>query len=115
IAATVTMKAAPDGRSIVMTCEIENRSNNPIRQALFPDFAGLLPFAGVKNTTFRNSAFGMQPFVELAPTEEKRAWHYVQPKAAYSVEYTSGGFHLSDMVVRWMDFGGLNGGFSLFP
>src|SRR6185436_14064359 len=48
-------------------------------------------------------------------TEEKRAWHYVQPTSSYSVRYTSGGLHLSDMVVRWMDFGGLKGGFSLFP
>jgi hypothetical protein len=82
---------------------------------VFPDFDGLLPFAGLGQTTFRTASFGVQPFVELAPTEEKRAWHYVQPTSSYSVRYTSGGLHLSDMVVRWMDFGGLKGGFSLFP
>ncbi len=115
VSATVTLEAAPDGRSIVMSCTIENRSNNAVRQVLFPDLGGLLPFAGAADTTFRTSAFGMQPFVQLAPTEETRVWHYVQPASSYSVQYTSGGLHQSDMVVRWMDFGGLQGGFSLFP
>jgi hypothetical protein len=115
VSATVTLKAASDGRSIIMKCEIENRSKTPVRQVVFPDFGGLLPFAGTSNTLFRTAAFGMRPFEELAPTEEKRAWHYVQPTSSYSVQYTSGGFHKSDMVVRWLDFGGLKGGFSLFP
>ena len=57
----------------------------------------------------------MRPFEALAPTEENRTWHYVQPVSSYSVEYTAGGLHRSDMAARWMDFGGLNGGFSLFP
>jgi len=115
LAATVTLAEAPDGRSIVLSCAIENRSDTPIRQVLFPDLGGLLPFAGAEHTTFRTCAFGMQPFVQLAPSEETRVWHYVQPSSSYSVRYTSGGLHLSDMVVRWMDFGGLAGGFSLFP
>jgi hypothetical protein len=101
VSATVTLKAAADGRSVAMACEIRNGSKTPVRQVLFPDFAGLLPCCGTKDTTFRTSAFGMQPFVDLAPTEDSRVWHYVQPFAAYSVTYTSGGRHLSDMVVRW--------------
>src|ERR1035437_12280 len=32
VAATVTMKAAPDGRSVIMTCTVENNSKNPVRQ-----------------------------------------------------------------------------------
>jgi hypothetical protein len=115
VSATVTLKAARDGRSVIMACTVENRSKTPVRQVIFPDFSGLLPFAGRANTTFRTCAFGMQPFVQLAPTEESRVWHYVQPSSSYSVQYTSGGLHLSDMIVRWMDFGGLKGGFSLFP
>jgi hypothetical protein len=115
VSATVTLTAAPDGRSIIMACSVENRSQIPVRQVIFPDLGGLLPFAGAADTTFRTSAFGMQPFVQLAPTEDTRVWHYVQPSAALSVQYTSGGRHLSDMVVRWMDFGGLKGGFSLYP
>ncbi|MFI5386674.1 MAG: hypothetical protein ACHQ50_11205 [Fimbriimonadales bacterium] len=115
VCATVTLKGAPDGRSIVMACEVENRSKTPVRQVIFPDFGGLLPFAGAADTTFRTCAFGMQPFVQLAPSEESRVWHYVQPFSSYSVQYTSGGFHQSDMIVRWMDFGGLKGGLSLFP
>jgi hypothetical protein len=115
VSATVSLKAGADGQSVVMKCMVENHSNITIRQVVFPDFAGLLPFAGTSNTTFRTAAFGMRPFEELAPTEEKRAWHYVQPKSSYSVQYTSGGLHKSDMVVRWLDFGGLQSGFSLFP
>ena len=115
IAATVTLAAASDRRSIVMTCSVENHSDVAIRQVLFPDFAGLLPCAGTADTTFRCCAFGLQPFVRLAQTEASRVWHYVHPTAAGSVEYTSGGLHLSDMIVRWIDFGGLDGGLSLFP
>src|SRR5262249_53667052 len=107
VSATVTLTAAADGRSMVMKCALENHANVPVRQVVFPDFAGLLPFAGPSNTTFRTASFAMRPFEELAPTEEKRAWHYVQPMSSYSVQYTSGGLHKSDMVVRWMDFGGL--------
>jgi hypothetical protein len=115
VSATVSLEAGADGQSVVMKCVVENHSNITIRQVVFPDFAGLLPFAGISNTTFRTAAFGMRPFEELAPTEEKRAWHYVQPMSSYSVQYTSGGLHKSDMIVRWLDFGGLQGGFSLFP
>jgi len=115
VGATVTLKAADDGQSIIMQCEVDNRSKTDVRQVVFPDFAGLLPFAGPSNTTFRASTFGIKPFETLAATEENRTWHYVQPTSSYTVQYSAGGLQRTDMAARWMDFGSLKGGFSLFP
>ena len=41
VAATVTLKAAADGRSVSMSCSIDNRSPKPVAQILFPDLVGL--------------------------------------------------------------------------
>ena len=41
VAATVTFKAAPDGRSTILSCSIDNRSTRPITQVLFPGPAGI--------------------------------------------------------------------------
>ena len=48
--ATVTLTAAPDRRSVVMKCRIENRFSQPIPQILFPDFAGLRPVGPPQDT-----------------------------------------------------------------
>ena len=54
VSATVTLKAAADKKSVLMACRIENHSGNAVRQVLFPDFLGLLPFAGPAQTEFRS-------------------------------------------------------------
>ena len=114
VAATVRLKAAPDQRSIIMTCEVINRSANDIRQVIFPDLAGIQPFAGKDRTYFRTGGFASLPFLELGPNEDRESLQYMIDTAAYSQEYQSGGmFH--PMFVRWMDLGGLHGGMSLFP
>ena len=56
VSATVVLRAAADGRSIVMTCRIENRSKRPVRQVLFPDLLGLVPTGAAKDTQFRTGA-----------------------------------------------------------
>lgn len=114
VSATMRLVAAPDGRSVIMTAEVRNESKNDVRQVIFPDFAGLLPFAGVSGTWFRTGGFGSLPFIELAPDDNKASIQYMIDVASYSVEHKSGGI-FNDMFVRWMDFGGLNGGLSLFP
>ena len=114
VSATVRLTKAPDGRSVIMTCEIKNDSDQPIRQVLFPDFPGLLPFDGADGTWFRTGGFGGLPFLELAPNEDKVSQQYMTDFASYSVEHKAGGI-FNDMFVRWMDFGGLTGGLSLFP
>jgi len=114
VSATVRFSAHPDGRSVIMTALVENNSDNDVRQVIFPDFAGLLPFAGEHGTWFRTGGFAGLPFPELARTEDRESTQYMTDAASYSVEHKSGGM-FNDMFVRWMDFGGLGGGISLFP
>lgn len=110
VAATVTWRADPDGRSIILSCEIENRSPRSVRQVLFPDLRGLIPVAGVDQTILKSCGFGVAPFRELLVSANDR-WYAVNNSM---IEYTSGGM-FAPMWTRWLDLGGLNGGFSLFP
>jgi len=110
VAATVTLTATPDGRSIIMTCHLENHSERPVRQVLFPDLSGLLPVEGEDYTYLKTGGFGSAPFREL---KESDADQFYAQSNAYR-EYTSGGM-FQPMVMRWMDLGGLRGGLSLFP
>lgn len=110
VSATVTIRAHPDGRSLLLSCEIENYSPRPLRQIVFPDLRGLLPVAGPDHTIFKTCGFGSAPFRELIVPEADQ-WYAINSS---TVEHKSGGmFH--SMWARWMDLGGLNGGFSLFP
>jgi len=117
IAATVTLKACDDGRSVVMVCHVDNRSKVAVPQVLFPDFMGLQPFAGEKETVFRTAGLAARPFVELKTPDRD---YFYATRLGYSpnfARYTSGGMQTgeSGMVLRWFDFGSLAGGFSLFP
>lgn len=114
VSASVSWRAAPDGRSVILTAKVTNHSPRSVRQVVFPDFAGLRPFAGVANTMFRTAGTISPPFLELTKTEERESQQYMIDGASYSAKYEAGGlFH--SMIARWMDFGGLSGGFSLFP
>jgi len=116
VSATVKLVAAPDGRSILMTAKIINSSGTNVRQVIFPDFSGLLPVAGTQNTYFRTGNFANLPFVDLAKDDTKESTPYMIDAANYSVQYVgSGMMRNKDMIGRWMDLGGLNGGISLFP
>ena len=110
VSATVTLRADPDGRSIVLSCELENRSRRPVRQVIFPELRGLVAVAGPDNTILKTCGFGSAPFRELLVPEADQ-WYAVNNS---TVEYKSGGM-FSSMWTRWLDLGGLNGGFSLFP
>lgn len=114
VSAVVRLKAAPDKRSVLMSCNIENQSETPIRQVIFPDFGGLLPTNGPDSTIFKTGAFGTAPFRDLAMSEARASDQFATDFGSCSVEYVPGGmFH--SMTMRWCDFGGLTGGFSLFP
>lgn len=113
VSATVRLTAAPDGRSIIFTARVNNQSKNNVRQILFPDLMGLVPVGGAENTFFRTSLNASRPFIDLAPNEDKLSTQYMLDSAAFSIEYQSGGL-FSSMGLRWMDFGGLKGGLSLF-
>jgi hypothetical protein len=110
VSATVSLTADQDGRSINMECVVENHSDTAVRQVAFPDFAGLLPVAGVDNTILKTGGFGSAPFRELVETDQDQ--FYAQSNAFR--EYTCGGM-FQPMWMRWLDLGGLNGGLSLFP
>ena len=110
MAATVTLRADPDGRVLILSCEIENHSARAVRQVIFPELRGLVPVAGPDHTILKSCGFGSAPFRELAVPEADQ-WY---AENSSTVEHKSGGM-FSTMWGRWLDLGGLNGGLSLFP
>lgn len=110
VSATVTLKAAPDGKSVILTCRVENQSENAVRQVLFPDFLGLAPFAGAAQTEFRTGEKAFKPFVHLA----KPASDYFYAENSTFITFTSSGKE-STMPGRWLSFGSQKSGFGLFP
>ena len=46
VRAEVRIRPAGDGRSVILSCRIENHSEAAVEQELFPDFHGLIPLAG---------------------------------------------------------------------
>lgn len=114
VVAKVTLRPANDGQSIVLVARIENHSPRAVRQVLFPDLAGLQPFAGAANTLFRTGGAVSAPFIDLAPNEAKQSQQYMLDSSSGNAAYSGAGL-AGSMVTRWMDFGGLSGGLSLFP
>ena len=114
VSATVTLKSAPDEKSVILTCRIENRSDNAVRQVLFPDFLGLLPFGGPAETEFRSGgaagAVVNKPFQSLVKPERDQfyAWN------STFAEFTSNGKD-SESIGRWMLLGTEKAGFAFFP
>ena len=112
ISATVSFKADEDGQSLIMSCSVTNNSDTQVRQVLFPDFRGLLPVAGHRDTKFTTLVGTRAPFVELADTPERRGF-FAENKASAGEYLQAGGF-FTTMGGRWYDFGGLDGGYSLY-
>jgi hypothetical protein len=109
IYAQVTIRAADDGRSVVMSCRIENKSSASVPQVLFPDLWGLKPFAGKEETRLRLARGVDQPFKEpfkqpeTAPFYAGHGWNVYSPAGYYNSN-----------ALRWIDFGSLRGGVSIF-
>lgn len=59
------LKAAPNGRSIIFTCRIDNRSEAPVPQIMFPDVHGIRPFAGPSKTALTIAGVASYPFSRL--------------------------------------------------
>ncbi len=110
VAATVTLRQDSDARSVILSCEMENHSPRSVRQVIFPDLRGLVPVAGVDETILKSCGFGSAPFRELRVSDSD-VWYAVDNS---NIEHKSGGM-FATMWARWLDLGGLNGGFSLFP
>ncbi|MBI5091528.1 MAG: hypothetical protein HZB26_03690 [Candidatus Hydrogenedentes bacterium] len=111
VSATVRMRAAEDGRSIILTASIKNESEIAIPQVLFPDFEGLLPFSGKDQTELHTCGCVMKPFVELELPEDD-GWWYAGRKNWTELKW---GAYDKTMSARWLDLGSLSGGISLFP
>lgn len=111
VAATVILKEDPDGQSVSMTCIIENKSDHPVRQIIFPDFSGIVPFSGIEGTEFRTGGIAIKPFVDMVVREHDNF---------YAINESTRWFHYGfvldgkNLVIKWMDIGGRNGGLSIF-
>jgi len=100
VAAVVTLRADADGRSVILSCELENRS--PRRCAKWcSGVARLLDVAGPDHTILKSCGFGSAPFRELVVPEADQ-WYAIN---ASTVEHKSGGM-FSTMWARWLDLGG---------
>ncbi len=104
VSCTVTITAADDGQSIILKAKIENQSDVSVRQVLFPDFAGLLPFAGEEDTELRSLWYAHKPFPVLkALTRESK--NFRRDRSANQV---------MPLNSRWLNYGGLQEGLSLY-
>lgn len=121
VSATVWIKALPDGRSISLKCRIENQSDRAVGQVLFPDLHGLLPVNGREGTYLRTAGFIRKPFVDVEMTKYPEFYPLDDKTRAIDIrdtyEYIGGrAFGNGDeMIGRWLDYGGLKGGISMFP
>jgi hypothetical protein len=111
VSAQVTIRAAGDGRSVILTCRIENHSTAPVTQILFPDFFGLKPFDGVEQTRLRLARGVTYPF--MVPIRKPNAVGGAYYSEVGWREYSPLGYY-SENALRWLDYGSWRGGLSVF-
>jgi len=114
VSALVTYRALEDGQSIAMSCKVTNHSETAVRQVLFPDFKGLLPIAGHEDTRFTTLGFSEAPFVTQADIPEKRHFFAEYLPVCGQFFRAGGYFSGNGMIGRWYDYGGLDGGVSVY-
>ncbi|MFB3902533.1 MAG: hypothetical protein ACE15E_03710 [Acidobacteriota bacterium] len=104
VSARVLIRPAPDGKSLILSCRIDNNSDAPVPQVLFPDLRGWLPFAGVEETRIQFAAECAHPFA--GPIKPRDATPF----------YAGRGWtlHSGQDVLRWLDYGSHRGGISVF-
>jgi hypothetical protein len=101
VSARVTFKAAPDGRSVIASCEIENKSKYSIPQVLFPDFDGILPFAGEHGTVFHACGVKDRPF-ETIKTSPRGCAFWPQDPGMNGKEYVPGAYFGTTLMTYWV-------------
>jgi hypothetical protein len=111
VSAQVTVRAADDGKSVILSCRIENHSKAPIPQILFPDLWGLTPSNGVADTELRLARGVIRPFTDAFRPPESAPVYYA--RVGWKVYPSEDGYYAQN-ALRWLDFGGLGGGFSVF-
>lgn len=115
VRAQVTFEAAPDGRSIILRSRIWNESGATIPQVLFPDLWGLKPLAGTEHTRLRLARDVVYPFAGPVTDPEKAPFYASRDHGSGIAwkEYTAGGYYQANSL-RWLDYGGYQGGLSMF-
>jgi hypothetical protein len=113
--AQVVIEAAADGRSVIFSAEVENDSSAPIRQILFPDLWGLVPFNGVADTRLRLARGVVAPFNEPLKTPGTAPFYPTAASPLAWKQYAAGELTSERLnTLRWLDFGGGHGGLSMF-
>lgn len=108
----VTLAAADDGKSVAMKCRVDNNTTQPIRQILFPDLSGLLPFGGEQQTQLRLGGAVVNPFTILKRNPAAAPFYAEDPVLSGRFFNYRNAYH--PHLMRWMDFGDLKNGFSLW-
>jgi hypothetical protein len=109
--ARVTISAAPDGRSVLLRCRIENKFAQPLPQILFPDLFGLRPLGTPESTRVTMARGAVTPFTQHGESRHRAAFWPVD--AGWHV-YEATAYSYGPNVMNWLDYGSLLGGFSLF-
>lgn len=107
VVAEVTLRAAPDGKSVALACRIRNESATAVPQVLFPDLPGMRPVEGAE-TQLRFARGAERPFQKpirdphTAPFYVRRGWKEYAPSGYYGWN-----------TLRWLDYGGYRAGLSV--
>ena len=109
--ARVTLTAAPDGRSVVLRCRIENKFQQPLPQILFPDFFGLRAVSAPETTKLTMARGAVTPFTQRSKSRHHTAFWPVD--SGWHI-YEATAYSYGPNVMNWLDYGSLCGGFSLF-
>ena len=109
IGAEVTIRPAPDGRSVILACRLKNQSTGTISQVLFPDFKGLRPIDDPKAMELRMALGAVNPFAHPVRPEGRARFYppFIWQRFPFEPVYQMHG-------LRWMDLGSLKGGLSVF-
>jgi hypothetical protein len=111
VSAQATLRPAQDGKSLVLSCKIQNPSKVPIPQILFPDLWGLVPLNGIAGTELRFARGVVRPFTVPYRRPESAPAYY--GNVGWQ-QYPADGGYYTQNALRWLDFGGLSGGLSAF-
>jgi hypothetical protein len=110
VSAFVKFSADPDGRSVTLKCTIKNQSQRAVPQVLFPDLHGFVPLQGKSETKLRSGGMVTAPFRDIKRPEG--GGFYPDPGASGDVEAFFQSTYSGGMLMRWFDFGNLQGGLS---
>jgi len=109
ISAEVTIRAAPDGRSVIMAAKVKNDARGRTTQILFPDLKGLRPVGDPKSVELRMALGAVNPFALPVRPEGHTGYYppFIWQRFPFEPVYQ---MH----ALRWMDLGSLAGGLSIF-